>query len=48
MLALAAPVSGGAAVLLVAGDIEGGPAQPATPDRAALDTVLADVRLGPR
>lgn len=47
VLALAAPVSGGAAVLLVAGDIEGGPEQPATPDRAALDTVLAGVRLGP-
>lgn len=47
VLALAAPVDGGAAVLLVAGDVEGGPAQPATPDRAALDTVLAGARLGP-
>ena len=47
VFALAAPVSGGAAVLLVAGDVEGGPTQPATPDRAVLDTVLAGVRLGP-
>jgi len=47
VFALAAPVSGGAAVLLVAGDVEGGPTEPATPDRAALDTVLAGVRLGP-
>jgi hypothetical protein len=46
VLALAAPVSGGAAVLLVAGDTEGGPAEPAAPDRAVLDAVLAGVRLG--
>lgn len=47
VLALAAPVGGGAAVLLVAGDVEGGPSQPATPDRTALDTVLAGARLSP-
>ena len=47
VLALAAPVSGGAALLLVAGDTGGGPAEPAPPDRATLDAVLASVRLGP-
>ena len=47
VLALAAPVSGGAALLLVAGDTAGGPAAPAPPDRASLDAVLASVRLGP-
>jgi len=47
VLALAAPVSGGAALLLVAGDTGGGPAAPAPPDRATLDAVLASVRLGP-
>ena len=47
MFALAAPVSGGAAVLLVAGDTEGGPVEPAAPDRTTLDTVLAGVRIGP-
>ncbi len=47
VLALAAPVSGGAALLLVAGDTDGGPAEPAPPDRAALDAALASVRLGP-
>ena len=45
VLALAAPVSGGAALLLVAADAGGGPAEPAAPDRAALDAVLASVRL---
>ncbi len=45
VLALAAPVSGGAALLLVAGDTDGGPARPAPPDRATLDAVLASVRL---
>jgi hypothetical protein len=43
---LAAPASGGAALLLVAGDTGGGPASPAPPDRATLDAVLASVRLG--
>jgi hypothetical protein len=47
VLVLAAPVSGGAALLLVAGDTDGGPADPAPPDRAALDAVLASVRLVP-
>jgi hypothetical protein len=47
VLALAAPVSGGAALLLVGGDTDGGPAEPAPPDRAALDAALASVRLGP-
>jgi hypothetical protein len=45
VLALAAPVSGGAALLLVAGEGNGGPAEPAPPDRATLDAVLASVRL---
>jgi hypothetical protein len=45
VLVLAAPVSGGAALLLVAGDTEGGPPEPGPPDRAALDAVLASVRL---
>ncbi len=47
VLALAAPVSGGAALLIVAGDTDGGPAEPAPPGRAALDAALASVRLGP-
>jgi hypothetical protein len=47
VLALGAPVSGGAAVLLVAGDSAGGPTEPAAPDRSTLDAVLASVRLGP-
>lgn len=47
VLVLGAPVSGGAALLLVAGDTGGGPAEPAPPDRATLDAVLASVRLGP-
>jgi hypothetical protein len=47
VLALAAPVSGGAALLLVAADTGGGPADPAPPDRATLDAVVASVRLGP-
>ncbi len=47
VLALGAPVSGGAAVLLVAGDSSGGPTAPAAPDRSTLDAVLASVRLGP-
>jgi hypothetical protein len=42
---LAAPVTGGAALLLVAGDTGGGPPEPAPPERAALDAVLASVRL---
>ncbi len=47
VVVLAAPVSGGAAaVLLVAADTDGGPAEPAPPERAALDAVLAGVRLG--
>jgi hypothetical protein len=45
VLVLAAPVSGGAALLLVAGDADGGPAEPAPPDRGTLDAVLASVRL---
>lgn len=45
VLVLAAPVSGGAALLLVAGDAEGGPAEPQPPDRATLEGVLASVRL---
>jgi hypothetical protein len=45
VLALAAPVSGGAAVLLVAGDTAGGPAEPGPPERSTLDDVLASVRL---
>jgi len=44
---LGAPISGGAALLLVAGDSAGGPADPAAPDRSTLDAVLATVRLGP-
>jgi hypothetical protein len=47
VLVLAAPVGGGAALLLVAGDTDGGPADPAPPERAALDAVLASVRLVP-
>jgi hypothetical protein len=47
VLALGAPVSGGAALLLVAGDSAGGPTEPAVPDRSTLDAVLASVRLGP-
>jgi hypothetical protein len=47
VLALGAPVSGGAALLLVAGDSPGGPTEPAAPDRSTLDAVLASVRLGP-
>jgi hypothetical protein len=47
VLALGAPVSGGAALLLVAGDSAGGPTEPAAPDRSTLDAVLASVRLGP-
>lgn len=47
VLALAAPVSGGAALLLVAADIGGGPADPAPARPATLDAVLASVRLGP-
>jgi hypothetical protein len=43
---LAAPVSGGVAVLLLAGDTGGGPSAPAVPERAALDAVIASVRLG--
>jgi hypothetical protein len=45
VLVLAAPVSGGAALLLVAGDADGGPPEPRPPDRATLDGVLASVRL---
>jgi hypothetical protein len=45
VLVLAAPVSGGAALLLVAGDTDGGPADPVPPDRATLDAVLASARL---
>jgi len=45
VLVLAAPVSGGAALLLVAGDADGGPPEPRPPARAALDGVLASVRL---
>jgi hypothetical protein len=40
-------VHGGAALLLVAGDTDGGPADPAPLERAALDAVLASVRLVP-
>jgi hypothetical protein len=46
VLALGAPVSGGAALLLVAGDSAGGPADPAAPDRSTLNAVLASVRFG--
>jgi hypothetical protein len=46
VLVLAAPSAGGAALLLVAGDAEGGPPVPAPPDRATLDAVLGSVRLG--
>jgi hypothetical protein len=45
VVALAAPASGGAATLLVAGDTAGGPADPAPVDRATLDAVVASVRL---
>jgi hypothetical protein len=45
VLVLAAPVSGGAALLLVAGDTAGGPAEPAPPEHAVLDAVLDSVRL---
>ena len=44
---LAAPVSGGAALLLVAGDTEGGPAEPAAPDPSTLDAVLASAARAP-
>jgi hypothetical protein len=47
VLVLAAPAGGGAALLLVAGDGDGGPARPGPPDRAALEAVLAGARLGP-
>lgn len=46
VLALAAPAGGGVAVLLLAGDTRGGPIEPAAPDRAALDGVIASARLG--
>jgi hypothetical protein len=45
VLAVGAPAGGGAAVLLVAGDTAGGPADPAPADRATLDAALASVRL---
>jgi hypothetical protein len=45
VLVLAVPVSGGAAVLLVAGDTAGGPAEPGVPEPAALDAVVASARL---
>jgi hypothetical protein len=45
VLALAAPTGGGTALLLVAGDTRGGPAQPPPTDRATLDAVLASTRL---
>ena len=48
VLVLAAPVSGGAALLLVAGDTEGGPAEPAPPGPGDARTpCIASVRLGP-
>lgn len=45
VLVLAAPVDGGAALLLVAGDTEGGPADPAAPDPSTLDALIASARL---
>lgn len=45
VLVLAVPHDGGAALLLVAGDTEGGPADPAPVDPSALDAVVASARL---
>ena len=45
VLVLAVPHAGGAALLLVAGDTEGGPADPAPVDPSALDAVVASARL---
>jgi len=42
---VAAPASGGAALLLVAGDTGGGPVEPGPPEQATLDAVLGSVRL---
>ena len=45
VLVLAVPHDGGAAVLLVAGDTEGGPDAPRAPDAGALDAMVASARL---
>lgn len=45
VLVLAAPANGGAALLLVAGDSEGGPVEPAAPDRSTLDAVITSAQL---
>lgn len=42
---VAAPGSGGAALLLVAGDTGGGPVEPRPPEQATLDAVLDSVQL---
>ena len=47
VLVLAAPAGGGTATLLAAGDTAGGPADPGPVDRAALDALVAGVRLAP-
>jgi hypothetical protein len=45
VLVLAVPRAEGAALLLVAGDTEGGPAEPAVPDPSTLDAVIGSARL---
>ncbi len=45
VLVLAVPASGGAALLIVAGDTAGGPAEPGAPDPSALEAVIATAEL---
>jgi hypothetical protein len=47
VLVLAVPAEGGAALLLVAGDGEGGPAEPA-PTASGLDAVVESAQLRTR
>ena len=44
VLVLAVPAGGGAALLLAAGDTEGGPAEPEAPSPSALDALIASAR----
>jgi hypothetical protein len=39
------PTGGGAALLIAAGDTEGGPAEPAAPSPSTLDALIASAEL---
>jgi hypothetical protein len=45
VLVLAVPTGGGAALLIAAGDTEGGPAEPAVPSPSTLDALIASAEL---